>query len=67
MLLTAVRSTSPYGSQPRWVPVYPIRRPPISTTRIQVRAIAAENPYAVRTNSILGGLHHEYFLATAGS
>jgi hypothetical protein len=23
--------------------------------------------YAVRANSILGGLHHEYFLAPAGS
>ena len=27
----------------RWVPVFPIRRSPIATTQIQIRAIAAEN------------------------
>jgi hypothetical protein len=27
----------------RWVPVFPIRRSPISTTHIQIRATAVEN------------------------
>jgi hypothetical protein len=51
----------------RWVPEYLIRRPPTSTTRIQIRAIAAEKSYAVRANPILGGLHHEYSLVPAAA
>jgi len=47
----------------RWVPVFPIRRSPISVAHAQIRAIGAENRMLSVPHPILGGLHHEYFLA----
>jgi hypothetical protein len=41
--LTLSSCTTPGARTWRWVPVFPIRRSPISTTHIQIRAIAGEN------------------------
>jgi hypothetical protein len=47
----------------RWVPVVPY--PPLTHVEYPVpsRAIGRGESHAVHANPILGGLHHEYFLA----